>query len=127
MKKVELLAPAKNLKSIKAASQYADSVYFGIEKFNMRRRSENIALENINKVVDFCRKVGLKAYLATNILVYDSELRYLREVIEKGKEAGIHAFIVNDIAAIEIAKEIGVQFHVSTLFIVSNSLSARFY
>jgi len=127
MKKVELLSPAKNLKSIKAASQYADSVYFGIEKFNMRMRSENIALENLNKVVDFCRKVGLKAYLATNILVYDSELSYLREIMEKGKEAGIHAFIVHDIAAIEIAKEIGVEFHVSTQCNISNSLSARFY
>ena len=127
MKKVELLAPAKNLKSIKAASQYADSVYFGIEKFNMRRRSENIALENLNKVVDFCRKVGLKTYLATNILVYDNELNYLREIIEKGKEAGIHAFIVHDIAAIEIAKEMRVQFHVSTQCNISNSLSARFY
>jgi len=127
MKKVELLAPAKNLKSIKAASQYADSVYFGIEKFNMRMRSENIALENLNKVVDFCRKVGLKTYLATNILVYDHELNYLREVIEKGKEAGIHAFIVHDIAAVEIAKEMGVQFHVSTQCNISNSLSARFY
>ncbi|MBY9015359.1 MAG: U32 family peptidase [Candidatus Lokiarchaeota archaeon] len=127
MKKVELLAPAKNLKSIKAASQYADSVYFGIEKFNMRMRSENIALENLNKVMDYCRKVELKAYLATNILVYDNELNYLREIIEKGKEAGIHAFIVHDIAAIEIAKEMGVQFHVSTQCNVSNSLSARFY
>ena len=127
MKKVELLAPAKNLKSIKAASQYADSVYFGIEKFNMRVRAKNIALENINKVVDFCHKVGLKAYLATNILVYDSELRYLREIIEKGKEAGIDAFIVHDIAAIEIAKEMGVNFHISTQCNISNSLSARFY
>ncbi len=127
MKKVELLAPAKNLKSIKAASQYADSVYFRIEKFNMRVRAKNIALENINKVVDFCHKVGLKAYLATNILVYDSELRYLREIIEKGKEAGIDAFIVHDIAAIEIAKEMGVHFHISTQCNISNSLSARFY
>jgi len=90
-------------------------------------RSENIALENINKVVDFCRKVGLKAYLATNILVYDSELNYLREIIEKGKEAGIDAFIVHDIAAIEIAKEMGVEFHISTQCNISNSLSARFY
>ena len=35
MERVELLAPAKNLKAIKAASKYADSVYFGIENFNM--------------------------------------------------------------------------------------------
>ncbi len=127
MKKVELLAPAKNLKAIKAASKYADSVYFGIEKFNMRMRSENIALENLNKIMDFCRKAGLKAYLATNILIYDNELNYLHEVIEKGKEAGIHAVIVHDIAAIEVAKEIGVPFHISTQCNVSNSLSARFY
>ena len=127
MKKVELLAPAKNLKAIKAASKYADSVYFGIEKFNMRMRSENIALENLTKIMDFCRKAGLKAYLATNILIYDNELNYLHEVIEKGKEAGIHAVIVHDIAAIEVAKEIGVPFHISTQCNVSNSLSARFY
>jgi len=127
MKKVELLAPAKNLKAIKAASKYADSVYFGIEKFNMRMRSENIALENLTKIMDFCRKAGLKAYLATNILIYDNELNYLHEVIEKGKEAGIHAFIVHDIAAIEVAKEVGVPFHISTQCNVSNSLSARFY
>lgn len=127
MKKVELLAPAKNLKAIKAASKYADSVYFGIEKFNMRMRSENIALENLTKIMDFCRKAGLKAYLATNILIYDNELNYLHEVIEKGKEAGIHAVIVHDIAAIEVAKEVGVPFHISTQCNVSNSLSARFY
>jgi len=127
MKKVELLAPAKNLKAIKAASKYADSVYFGIEKFNMRMRSENIALENLTKTMDFCRKAGLKAYLATNILLYDNDLNYLHEVIEKGKEAGIHAVIVHDIAAIEVAKEIGVPFHISTQCNVSNSLSARFY
>lgn len=127
MKKVELLAPAKNLKSIKAASQYADSVYFGIENFNMRMRTENIALENLEKIMDYCCKVGLKAYLATNILIYDNELNYLRKIIEKGKEAGINAFIVHDIAAIEIAKEMGVQFHVSTQCNISNSLSARFY
>jgi len=127
MKKVELLAPAKNLKTIKAASQYADSVYFGIEKFNMRMRSENIALESLNKVMDFCRKVGLKAYLATNILVYDNELNTLREIIEKGAEAGVHAFIVHDLAAIEIVKEYGCEFHVSTQCNISNSLSARFY
>lgn len=127
MKKVELLAPAKNLKAIKAASKYADSVYFGIEKFNMRMRSENIALENLTKIMDFCRKAELKAYLATNILIYDNELNYLHEVIEKGKEAGIHAVIVHDVAAIEVAKEIGVPFHISTQCNVSNSLSARFY
>lgn len=127
MKKVELLAPAKNLKAIKAAAPYTDSVYFGIEKFNMRMRSENIALENLEEVVNFCHDRELKAYLATNILIYDDEISYLRNIIEKAKEYEIDAVIVHDLAAIDIAKQEGVAFHISTQCNVSNSLSARFY
>ncbi|MFX1308685.1 MAG: peptidase U32 family protein [Promethearchaeota archaeon] len=127
MKKVELLAPAKNLKAIKAAMKYADSVYFGIKKFNMRMRSENFALEDLTKVVEFCHINGLKAYLTTNILIYDNELGFLRDIIEKSKEAEINAVIVHDIAAIQIAKEVGIPFHISTQCNVSNSLSASFY
>ena len=63
MNKVELLAPAKNIKAIKAAMKYADSVYFGIKKFNMRMRSENFSLKELNNVVDFCHKNDLKVYL----------------------------------------------------------------
>ncbi len=127
MKKVELLAPAKNIKAIKAAMKYADSVYFGIKKFNMRMRSENFALEDLNKIVEFCHKNDLKTYLTTNILIYDNELDFLRELIEKGKEAGVDAVIVHDLAAIQIAKEINIPFHISTQCNISNSLSARFY
>ncbi len=127
MKKVELLAPAKNLKAIKAASKYADSVYFGIEKFNMRMRSENIALENLAEIVKFCHHEDLKAYLATNILIYDNEISYLRTILEKAKEVEIDAVIIHDLAALEIAKQIGLPFHISTQCNVSNSLSANFY
>ena len=127
MEKVELLAPAKNLKAIKAAVKYADSVYFGIEKFNMRMRSENIVLADLHKVVDFCHKNDLKAYLATNILIYDHEIEYLRSIIKRSKEAGIDAVIVHDFAAIQIAKENQIPFHISTQCNVSNSLSARYY
>ncbi|MFX0083995.1 MAG: peptidase U32 family protein, partial [Candidatus Hodarchaeota archaeon] len=127
MNKVELLSPAKNLKAIKAASKYADSVYFGIKKLNMRMRSENIALENLNKIVDFCHINDLKAYLTLNILVYDKELNFLRTIIEESKNSGIDAVIVHDMATIETAKELNIPFHISTQCNISNSLSARFY
>jgi putative protease len=127
MARVELLAPAKNLKAIKAASKYADSVYFGIEKFNMRMRSENIALQDLGRITKYCHDNNLKVYLTTNILVYDNELDLLRTIITKSKEAGVDAIIVHDIAAIEVAKEYNIPFHISTQCNVSNSLSARFY
>jgi len=127
MEKVELLAPAKNFKAIKAASKYADSIYFGIEKFNMRMRSENFALKDLDKIVTFCHNNNLKSYLATNILVYDNEIKILRSIIRESKNAGIDAVIVHDIAAVQVAKEMGIPFHISTQCNVSNSLSAQFY
>ena len=127
MKKVELLAPAKNFKAIKAISKFADSVYFGIKKFNMRARAENIALEDLHKIVNYCEENNLKTILATNILIYDNEIDYLRKVMEKAKEAGIGAVIIHDLAALQVAKEIKIPYHIFTQCNVSNSLSARFY
>ena len=127
MARVELLAPAKNIKAIKAASKYADSVYFGIENFNMRMRSENIALKDLGRITKYCHDNSLKAYLTTNILVYDNELDILRNIITESKKVGVDAIIVHDIAAIEIAKEMDIPFHISTQCNVSNSLSARYY
>ena len=127
MKKVELLAPAKNIKAIKAASEYADSVYFGVQRFNMRMRSENIQVDELPKIVEFCHKKDLKAFLTTNILVYDNEINDIRRLLNTAKEAGIDAVIVHDMAVIQLAKQIGIPFHISTQCNVSNSLSARFY
>lgn len=124
---VELLAPAKNLKSIKAAAPYADSIYFGVERFNMRMKSDNIQITDLQKVVSYCNDHNLKTYLTTNILIYDNEISEVRQVIQKAKEVGIDAVIVHDIAAIEIAKQIGIPFHISTQANISNSISARFY
>ncbi|MBN1216175.1 MAG: U32 family peptidase [Candidatus Lokiarchaeota archaeon] len=127
MKKVELLAPARNLKAIKASSKYADSVYFGVKSFNMRMKSENIDISELEKITNYCKDHGLKLYLTTNVLIYDNEIQELENIIKKAKEAGIDAVIVHDLAAIEIAKRYNIPFHVSTQCNVSNSLSARFY
>jgi len=127
MKKVELLAPARNLKAIKAAMDYADSVYFGIENFNMRMRSQNFSLEDLQKITTFCHNNDLKAYLATNILIYDEELDFLTQVMEQATIAGIDAVIVHDLAAVEIAKQYDLSFHMSTQCNISNTISARFY
>jgi putative protease len=127
MKKVELLAPARNVKAIKAAIEYADSFYFGLKDFNMRMKSENIALHDLSKVVHLCHDHDLKAYLATNILIYDNEITQIREMMEQVMKADVDAVIVNDLAALQIARQVGIPFHVSTQCNVSNSLAAKFY
>jgi putative protease len=127
MQKVELLVPAKNFKVLKAALQYADSFYFGVQAFNMRMQADNFAIEDLPKVTKFLHEADRKAILATNIVIYENELTDLKNLLIKAQEAEIDAVIVHDLATIQFAKEINLPFHVSTQCNVSNSMAALFY
>lgn len=124
---VELLAPAKNLKSIKAGLKFADSFYFGFEKYNMRMQADNFSQRDLPKAVKLLHDNNKKAFLTTNILFYEEELTDLRELLELAHTTEFDAVILHDIAAISYAKEIGIPFHISTQANISNSVSAKFF
>lgn len=126
-KKVELLTPLKNKKSLTAVQDIADAVYFGVESFNMRMLSNNFALSEMNAVVENCHSHGIKAYLTTNIIIYENELEQLEQLFEHAADARIDAVIIHDIGAIELAKQYGIPIHISTQASISNSHTARFY
>ncbi|MHA1920223.1 MAG: peptidase U32 family protein [Promethearchaeota archaeon] len=126
-RQVELLLPAQNKKSIIAVKKYANAVYFGTESLNMRINADNFMLKNLPEVVDLCHSLNLKAYLTTNVIIYENELDYLENQLNLAKDAGIDAVIVHDLAAIEIATEINLPFHISTQASVSNAKAARFF
>jgi len=126
-KKVELMAPLKNYKSLNAVLGKADAVYFGIEAFNMRMFSDNFRLEELNNIVKKCHNNNIKAYMTTNIIIYENEFDLLNIILDKAVEAEIDAVIIHDIGAIEIVKEKGLSFHISTQANISNYRSAKFY
>lgn len=126
-KKVELMAPLKNYKSLNAVLTKTDAIYFGIESLNMRMYSDNFKLKDLNEVVKVCHDNNLKAYLTTNVVIYENEFDILQKIMNKAVEAEIDAVIVHDIGAIELAKEKGLKFHISTQANISNSRSAQFY
>lgn len=127
MKKVELLAPAKNLKAIKAGLPYADAFYFGAKKFNMRMQADNFSDRELDQAIKMCHDSGKKAYFVSNILVYENELTQLYNSLAYANQLGFDAAIVNDLSAIQYAKDIGIPFHVSTQQNVSNSVAAKFF
>ena len=95
----------------------------------MRAKAKNFNRDEIDKVVKFCHKLKppIKAYLTTNILIYDNELEDLENLISSAKKANIDAIIAHDLAVIRFAKQKGVKFHISTQANVSNVESAKFY
>jgi putative protease len=129
LKKPELLAPAQDWNSLKLIPGLADAIYFGTSDYNMRRNANNFKREELPRIAEYCHEQNprIKAYLATNILIYDTELRDLEELISEGKGAGIDAIIAHDIATIRFAKQFSMPFHVSTQVNVSNTESAKFY
>ncbi len=127
MDPVELLAPAQNIKSIKAVAGVANAVYFGTEALNMRMSAANISLKDLKTTVEMCHAENLKAYLTTNVIIYENELNYLDELLATAKDAGIDAVILHDMATMVTAKDLNLPFHISTQMSVSNAKSARFY
>ncbi|MFX1287263.1 MAG: peptidase U32 family protein [Promethearchaeota archaeon] len=126
-KRVELMTPLKNLKSLNAVLGKADAVYFGVEAFNMRMFSDNFKLDDLNTITKKCHDNNILAYMTTNVIVYENEFDLLNIVLDRAVEAEIDAVIVHDIGVIETVKEKGLNFHISTQANISNSRTAIFY
>ena len=78
MRNIELLAPARDLESGKAAVDAgADAVYIGGPKFGARQAAGN-TLEEVRQLVEYARPFGVNVYAALNTLVYEDELKDAR-------------------------------------------------
>ncbi len=123
------MAPAGNFECLQAAIQGgADSVYFGVEKLNMRSHSaNNFKMTDLQEICDICRSHGVETYLTLNIVLYNEDLEDMRRTLDAAGAAGVTAVIASDMAAISYARQIGVEVHISTQLSISNSEALRFY
>ena len=91
--KLEIMAPAGNFECLTAAIQAgADSVYFGVEKLNMRSHSaNNFTMADLGEVCRQCREAGVKSYLTLNIALYQEDLQAMRDTLDAAKAAAVYA------------------------------------
>ncbi|MEA2105593.1 MAG: peptidase U32 family protein [Bacteroidota bacterium] len=125
----EIMAPVGSYESLMAAIQGGtNSVYFGIEKMNMRANSSNnFTFSDLKKIVAICEEHGLKSYLTVNTVIYDHEIPLMQEIVDAAKANNVTAIIASDIAVINYAHKKGVEVHISTQLNISNIESLRFY
>ncbi len=120
--KPEILSPAGNFISLAAAIQAGcDAVYFGVKGWNMRAGAANFSVSQIKRIVKNCHSRGVKAYLALNTIVFDTELPKIKRIITAAKDAGVDAVICWDMAVMKMVSEAGIPVHVSTQMSVSNA------
>lgn len=128
-KDFEIMAPVGSYESLHAAIDAgADAIYFGVEGLNMRSRSSvNFTLDDLHRISAICAEAGVKSYLTVNTILYDEDLETARQIIDAVRDSNISAIIASDIAAIEYARSVGVEVHISTQCNITNIEAVRFY
>ena len=127
--RIELMAPAGNFESLQAAlDNGADSVYFGVEQLNMRARASiNFTLDDLEEISKRCKAKNVRTYLTLNTIIYDHDLTIVKTLIKKAKEAEISAVIAMDQAVIAMARQEGMEVHISTQINITNIETVKFY
>ncbi len=101
-KKVEILAPAKNLnQGIAAINAGADAVYIGASKFGARTNADN-SLEDIAAMVEYAHLFKAKVFVVINTIIYDNEIEDCQKLIWDLFNIGVDALIVQDMAIFEM-------------------------
>ena len=112
MRKLELLAPAKDYDSaVDAIDCGADAVYIGAGKFGARYAATN-TVEDIARVVKYAHRYNVKVYATLNTLLFDNELEEARKQALALIDAGIDALIVQDMAYCRMG--LPIELHAST-------------
>ena len=102
LRKIELLAPAKNLEiGIEAIKHGADAVYIGAPSFGARAQATN-TISDINRLVDFAHQYQAKIYCTVNTILYDNELKDVEAMINSLYRAGGDAIIVQDMSLLRL-------------------------
>ena len=95
-RKIELLAPAKNLETgIAAINHGADAVYIGAAQFGARQAAGN-SVEDIARLVEYAHLFGVKVYVTLNTIIYDDEVASVEQLVAELYTVGVDALIVQD-------------------------------
>ncbi|SKA88966.1 putative protease [Caloramator quimbayensis] len=103
---VELLAPAGDFESLKAAVlNGADAVYIGGKEFSARQFAGNFDRDEIIEAVRFCHAYNCKVYVTVNTLLRNDELLSALNYASFLYGAGVDAIIIQDIGFLKLLRE----------------------
>lgn len=101
-RKIELLAPARNMAcGIAAVDHGADAVYIGAQRFGARAAAGN-TVENIARLVEYAHLFRVRVYVTVNTILRDEELADTERLIWELYRVGVDALIVQDMALLRL-------------------------
>jgi len=113
----QLISPAGNWDCARAAvAAGANAIYFGLPRFNARMRADNFTDVDLEELMEFLHRHGVKGFVTMNTLIFPSELEVAEAQIRKLAAAGVDAMIVQDLGLAKLAHTLApdLALHAST-------------
>ena len=123
MKKPEILSPVGSMASLYAAIEGGcDAVYLAGKLFGARAFADNFSNEELIFAINYAHKYGVKVYVTTNTLVYDSEIPAFMRYIEFLYTNNVDAIIIQDIGMFDLVHKTfpDLEIHISTQMHIHN-------
>ena len=129
MKKPELLAPAGNMRCLKAAIEAGcDAIYLGGKHFGARQFSNNFDEEELIEAIKYAHRRNVKIYVTVNTLIYEYEIEELMEYVEFLHKNNVDALIIQDVGIASLIHQTfpNLQLHASTQMHIHNLEGVKF-
>ena len=123
LKKPELLSPAGDFASLKAAIQAGcDAVYLGGKLFGARAFSNNFDNNELVEAIKYAHLYKVKVYVTVNTLVYEHEVNKFMEYIDFLYRNNVDALIIQDIGMMDLIRKTYplLELHASTQMHIHN-------
>ena len=101
-RKIELLAPAKNLAcGLAAVDHGSDAVYIGAPRFGARAAAGN-STDDIARLVEYAHIYNVRVYVTVNTILRDEELKDTEQLIGELWRMNVDALIVQDMGILRL-------------------------
>ena len=122
-RKTEIMSPAGHWPQVQAAVEAgADAVYFGLRHFSARAKV-GFEIADLELLMRTLHKRGVRGYVTFNTLIFEDELAEAARAIGLLAEAGVDALIIQDYAAVRLARQIApnLELHASTQMSITSA------
>lgn len=129
MKKIELLAPAGNMESLKAAAAGGcDAVYLGMTNFSARAFAGNFDREAFIEAVHYCHVRNIRVYVTMNTMLYETEIQNAEDTVRFLYEHDVDALLIQDLGLFHLVRNKfpDLEVHCSTQMHVHNTLGVKY-
>ena len=129
-KRIELLAPAGDFDSLKAAiASGANAVYLGGNAFSARAFAKNFDRQELKEAVAYAHLRHVKIHVTCNILYKEEELADVLDYIGYLYEIQVDAVLIQDIGLMKLVHQMYPDFeiHVSTQMTVTSLEAVKYF